>query len=293
MHAKEFEFFLQVCHYGSIRRAAKSLYISPQGLGKAIKNLERDLGGIKLFERGKDGIHLTEYGAAIKPFAQNIIDNVYAINCSIGQLNKQISGTLNVACSLGVVGAMNPSVFEDFQTLYPEVNLNIIEATDLKVQEMVAKSDDIIGISVGPIRTLGLAEKFLTSNKLVWLINKKNPLSTKDVICFADIKDEPLVMYTEDFMVYQNVLACCRREGFAPSIAYFINEAIMAYKFCKKYNAIAITVDFIAEDVATDEIVIKPILDEACKWDLYVINRADVKPSKIQQSFINCLLGLA
>ena len=289
MYGKEFEFFLQVCKDGSIRKAAKSLYISPQGLGKALKNLEQEL-GIQLFNRGKSGIHLTEYGEAIKPFAKNIIDNVYAMNRSIGQLNKQISGTLNVACSLGVIGALNPSFFNDFQMMFPEVTLNVVEGTDVKVQNMVTDLDNFIGISVGPVMTEGLDEYFLTSHNLVWLVKKNNPLAEKDIIEFSDVRNEPLIMYTEEFTAYRNVMACCQKEGFTPNIIVSINEAIMAYKFCKKYNALAITVDFIAEDVASDEIVAKPILDKMCQWELYLINKSDATPSRAQQAFINYLL---
>lgn len=289
MYGKEFALFLQVCEDGSIRKAAKSLYISPQGLGKALKNLEHDL-GIKLFERGKGGVYLTEYGEAIKPFAQNIVDNVYIINQIILKLNKNVSGTLNVACSLGVIGALNPSLFSDFKMMFPDVVLNIVEGTDLKVQNMVLEMDDFIGISVGPCNLKGLNEYFLTSNNLVWLINKNNPLAKKDVIEFSDLRDEPLIMYSEEFVAYHNVMACCKKAGFTPNIAVYINEAIMAYKFCKKYNALAVTVDFIAEDVTTDEIVIKPIYDEECKWNLFLISRADKKFSELQQTFINYLL---
>lgn len=288
MNGKEFEFFLQVCKDGSIRKAAKSLYISPQGLGKAITNLEHDL-GIPLFERGKNGVSLTEYGEAIKPFAKNIVDNTYFINHSIQQLNKQISGPLNVVCSFGVIGALNPSRFSDFQTMYPEITLNVIEATDVNVQNMVAERDDFIGISVGPINKKGLDARFITGYDLVWLVNKNNPLSQKERIEFADIKNEPLIMYSEEYMAYYNVMDCCQKAGFNPNIFCFINEAIMAYKFCKKYNALAITVDFIAEDVATEEIVIKPIHDKACRWNLYLINRSGEKPSRAQHAFMNYL----
>jgi len=288
MYGQEFAFFLQVCKDGSIRKAAKSLYISPQGLGKALKNLERDL-GIQLFDRGKDGICLTEYGEAIIPFAKNIIDNVDAMNHSIGQLHKQISGTLHVACSLGVIGAFNPSFFRDFQMKFPEITLNVVEGTDLKVQDMVDTLDNFIGISVGPAHKKGLDEYFLNSYNLVWLVSKNNPLATKENIEFSDLKNEPLVMYTEEFITYHKVMAGCQKAGFTPHIICFINEAIMAYKFCKKYNALAVTVDFIAEDVATEEIIIKPILDQACKWDLYLIKKMNEKSGEAQQAFINYL----
>jgi len=290
MYGKEFESFLQVCKDGSIRKAAKSLYISPQGLGKSIKTLEQEL-GIQLFKREKNGIQLTEYGEAIKPFAKNIVDNIKAINNSIEQLNKQIFEPLNVACSLGVIGALNPSLFNGFQKKYPEITLNVIEATDLKVQSIVAEQDDFIGISVGPVDKKGLSERFLTSFNLAWLIKKSNPLAAKEHIEFADVKNERLIMFSKEFMAYYRIMECCRKAGFSPNIICFINEAIMAYILCVKLNALAITVDLAAEYIINEEIVLRTILDEECRWELYLINRNDAKLSKAQQSFINYLFN--
>lgn len=44
MNIKELISFLKVCETKSISRASKELYISPQGLSKTIKNLEKELG---------------------------------------------------------------------------------------------------------------------------------------------------------------------------------------------------------------------------------------------------------
>lgn len=50
MNFKELKWFQEICRYKSITRAAASLYVSPQGLSKGIKNLENQL-GVSLFIR--------------------------------------------------------------------------------------------------------------------------------------------------------------------------------------------------------------------------------------------------
>ena len=56
--------FIKVCECGSMHKAAESLNISPQGLGKDIRSLEDEL-GVPLLNRSVEGVHLTEYGAEV------------------------------------------------------------------------------------------------------------------------------------------------------------------------------------------------------------------------------------
>lgn len=55
MRTEEIRFVAEVCRTGSMAAAARNLNISPQGLGKAIQKLEKEL-GIKLFTRTFEGV---------------------------------------------------------------------------------------------------------------------------------------------------------------------------------------------------------------------------------------------
>ena len=59
MNTKDLKCFEAVYQENSISRAARRLYITPQGLGKNIRNLEAELETV-LFERTKQGVCPTE-----------------------------------------------------------------------------------------------------------------------------------------------------------------------------------------------------------------------------------------
>lgn len=61
MDTKDLRFFRQVYEIGSINKAAKQLFITPQGLSKAIRHLEDELDA-GLFERSSNGMVPTECG---------------------------------------------------------------------------------------------------------------------------------------------------------------------------------------------------------------------------------------
>lgn len=64
MNANDLQIFKVTYQSASFSQAADHLYMSPQGLTKAITRLEREL-DIPLFERSKKGIVPTPYGDAL------------------------------------------------------------------------------------------------------------------------------------------------------------------------------------------------------------------------------------
>ena len=61
--------FLSVCEEKSITKAADRRIITRQGLSKSIRDLEEEL-GVKLFERDKNRVELTEYGTVLEKAAK-------------------------------------------------------------------------------------------------------------------------------------------------------------------------------------------------------------------------------
>ena len=75
MRSESLEYFLEIASCGSFTNAAKKLYVSQQGLSKAIKALEKDL-GCRLFQREGSHLALSAAGRALVPFARRCLDDV-------------------------------------------------------------------------------------------------------------------------------------------------------------------------------------------------------------------------
>lgn len=73
MRIESLNYFLEIVKWGSFTRAAENLYVSQQGLSRAIKALEGDL-DVMLFRRSDKHISLTEEGRSIVPYAQAIVE---------------------------------------------------------------------------------------------------------------------------------------------------------------------------------------------------------------------------
>ena len=61
IHSVFLTYFDEVCKSGSIRKAAKKLFVASSAVNRQILKKEEEL-GIKLFKRAHNGIELTEAG---------------------------------------------------------------------------------------------------------------------------------------------------------------------------------------------------------------------------------------
>lgn len=78
MTLQQLRYLIAVAEYGSINKAAASLYASQSNLSTAIKDLEREL-GITIFTRNNRGVALTNDGAELVSYARQVIEQVSMI----------------------------------------------------------------------------------------------------------------------------------------------------------------------------------------------------------------------
>lgn len=100
--------FQCICREKSIRKAAQLLFITPQGLSKALRNLEREL-GVKLFIRTSEGMTLTEYGEVVESYADKALADLGAMRRNLADLHASIQSRIRVAMSYGIVSACCPN----------------------------------------------------------------------------------------------------------------------------------------------------------------------------------------
>lgn len=86
-------YFVQICNDKSITKAAKNLYISQQGLSKAIKSIEDEF-QICLLERSSKGVRPTPHGEILLDKCKKIISEydemVETLNQKVKQDNQSI-----------------------------------------------------------------------------------------------------------------------------------------------------------------------------------------------------------
>lgn len=271
MDTKDLKCFLHVCREGSITKAAKLLFITPQGLSKIIINLEQEL-KIPLFYRTPTGLTLTEYGELLEEKAKHIISELEEIESFYDNLDN-IGGQINLASAYGVIAALSPKFLFEFRKSFPNINLKWKEYSDLRAENAVWNGDADCGLIKGPISNEELESVKLASYKPMVLIPKAHKLATKKVININDLKNEPIILEGNEFKIYHNFIQSCKKAGFTPNIAFETTELSLAHKLCQQGVGLAITVDFAVEDMPLEGFVALPFKECGPKWEIYFVTK--------------------
>ncbi|MFR2693376.1 MAG: LysR family transcriptional regulator [Enterocloster bolteae] len=126
MISKEIRYMLAIRRYGSITKAADSLFITQSALSKAVKNIERQLGS-PLFSRIGNDLIPTHIGNRYMDYAEKICQICSDWNSECEDLLGEEKGQLTIAVALMRGSCLLPDVLGRFYSRYPDVQINLLE----------------------------------------------------------------------------------------------------------------------------------------------------------------------
>ncbi|RVT84306.1 LysR family transcriptional regulator [Rhodobacteraceae bacterium CCMM004] len=156
--------FLAVVEAGSLSAAARTLGLSQPTVGRHIAALEAGLGAV-LFRRRRDGLDLTEAGAALVEPARAMREAAERLGLAAAGGDAGLSGTVRVTASVFVAHHVLPPILAELRRAHPEIALDLV-ANDLSDNLLYREADiavrmyrptqlDIVARHLGDVR-LGL-----------------------------------------------------------------------------------------------------------------------------------------
>lgn len=116
--------FLAVSRGGSLSAAARSLDLTQPTLGRQIATLEGML-GVPLFTRSTEGLRPTERALALLPHAETMAAAAASLlRAASGNDDAQL-GTVRLAASEAMGGAVLPRMLARFRNTYPGINIEL------------------------------------------------------------------------------------------------------------------------------------------------------------------------
>jgi DNA-binding transcriptional LysR family regulator len=118
----DFRYFLAAAELGSLSAAARRLYSNQPTVGRHIDTLEATL-GLKLFQRHKRGLTLTNEGAWVLEQSQLMHSGVQNIQRMIEGDYQQLQGSVRLALPEGLCNEVMIPQLESFYQQYPNLRL--------------------------------------------------------------------------------------------------------------------------------------------------------------------------
>ena len=198
MKLEKFKYILKIAECGSMTKASKELYISQPSLTKIISSIEREY-NIKIFERVKSGVVVTEAGKLFIEYSKDIIRNYDMLNSVFKSNNRQNKDELHVWFQqLDFMPEVILKTYKASSSKFVEFDFN--KTTRYKIVEAVQKGEANIGILVRTNReskafdwklsATNLDVEVLDTSDVYICVSKKSDLYNKKEIDFKDTKDK-------------------------------------------------------------------------------------------------------
>ncbi|MBS9716474.1 LysR family transcriptional regulator [Pseudohalocynthiibacter aestuariivivens] len=126
----DLRFFRALVGARSIRAAAADLQTTHATVSRRVRTLEEELGNT-LFERGRDGFKLTEFGRKIQTFADAVADNTSAIDRLSFAQGGSLAGPLRLSLLEDLYTFALHDHIDEFMTQHPMIKLELITTAEL------------------------------------------------------------------------------------------------------------------------------------------------------------------
>jgi DNA-binding transcriptional LysR family regulator len=206
-------------HFG---RAALRLHMTQPPLTQAIAGLERLL-GVRLFDRTKRSVHLTAAGNALLPEARELLARALALPAHARAAAHGESGRLRLAFVSTVGFGLLPQWVLAFRSIYPQVELELIESTgDVQMQALERGDIDAGFMLHSPgFAPAGLSHLRILREPLVLALPEQHELAVAHTLPLGRVLDQPLVLFPRRILpsIHDAVFGMYHAAGRTPRIA--------------------------------------------------------------------------
>lgn len=278
MDLKDLEYFKAVCEQKSITKAAHSLYMTPQGLSKLIKNMELELGAV-LLNRSGLGITLTESGQYLYEQLPKFLHDYAHICNEIRCIEQRETHEIQLLSAYGILRLVTPECLLAFHEKYPNISVSYREYPDRQVERLFLNGEGNVAFTVGNDALKHVDAVAMEDFEIKLLVHKDHPLAQKKTVSITDLADYPLYIESSEFNLYHLIMKKCEQAGITPNIVFETSGFSLCHKMVTQNKGISITVDFVFDDMENENVIMIPFEDGPYKWETYMLSRKGEKPT--------------
>jgi len=186
---RQLQYFRSVADAGNFTRAAERSLVTQPSLSRQIQLLEEEV-GLKLFNRHKGGVELTEAGECLLVHVRRILDEVDRAQVSLADLQALRSGHVRIATFPALGTYLLPQVLTRFASEYPGIRVTLTTHDRLEIERQVAEGQADLGLIVHPPTQEGIVSELLLTEALLVAVHEGSFETEYDL---ADLADQPLI----------------------------------------------------------------------------------------------------
>ncbi|MBC7411803.1 MAG: LysR family transcriptional regulator [Bacteroidia bacterium] len=283
----QLQIFLKVVQLQSVTKASEELHLTQPAVSIQLKNFQ-DQFDIPLTEVVSRKIYITDFGREIAEAAENILNQVYAINYKTLAYKGQLTGRLKISV-VSTGKYVMPFFLADFMKQNSGIDLLMDVTNKNKVIESLENNEvDFALVSILPT-TLNIDKLDLLQNKL-YLVGSTKTKFKKNLTTDEIFKDLPLIFREKGSGTRQTMESFIERNNLSvlKKMELTSNEAVKQALLAGLGYSIMPLIG-IKNELNNNELQIIPIKGLPIKtiWSLIWLKRKKHSPASL--SFLNHL----
>src|SRR5690606_35061135 len=242
-------------HFG---RAAEAVHIAQPSLSQQIRALEEDL-GTTLFERSRRHVALTPDGEALLPYARRMVALADDARRELADRRRLLQGRIRLGATPTLGGYLLPRLLRQFHQQFPGLDLTITEDGSDRLAKELEEGHLDLALLVEDPRVPHPAFDFLLEERIVLALPADHPLSQRESVSLAELRDEGFILCREGYHLRTLTLRACEAAGFQPRVTVSGTDVDTALRFVQAGLGVTLIPEFVAGSAPG---VVTPLLKE-------------------------------
>src|SRR5262245_9329128 len=121
---RQLHYLVAVADAGSFSAAADQTHVAQPALSRQIAALEACV-GLRLLNRSRTGVALTDGGARLYTLARNTLERLGSVQAELRASEQRPTGPVTIALPISLASMLVPAVLRELEMHYPAIELRI------------------------------------------------------------------------------------------------------------------------------------------------------------------------
>lgn len=272
----------------SFSLTADKMALSQPSISKMIASLEEEL-GVALLLKGESGrkrsVQPTAIGQQLYERALLLLQQETLLYQEVADYQQLKSGTLRIGMSLLGSRLLTP-VFFHFHRQWPHIELAFIEAGSCDIETALLNNQLDVGQLMAPFSD-EFESIFLCSYPLMVVLPRDRAQSLPVGLPLRSLRNDPFILFTRGFKLYERILEACISQGFHPNIACRTSQWDLVRDMVAQKMGIALLPQYYTDEFDPNQFAAIPLMEPAIEWQLHMAWLRHKKTTPALKAWLN------
>lgn len=193
MEIQQIKYFLALSQELHFWNTAERMFITQSALSRQIKALEDEL-GVRLFERNKRSVKLTQAGIFLRDQWLPLLDEINRIHLQAKKIHDGTFGYVRIGYPGSIAYSFMPELLTRISNTLPELKVELIEPTDISFEQLLLNYQMDLAFRRDPAENPSLQSTCLYSEPFALVVPSNHYLNEQNFTGLHDLKDEKFIL---------------------------------------------------------------------------------------------------